>query len=124
MLRNAVSEQTWMTQHNLFAFPETMLSPLLVLVGGHDVSRQEDHPPGVIAYTSDFHGDFSKPHNIRKAYSEIWKAKFSHAFLLILFVLFFPFGSHSFIITVTELLLSSASLVLQQKNCHLKHLFL
>lgn len=78
-----------MTQHNLFAFPETMLSPLLVLVGGHDVSRQEDHPPGVIAYTSDFHGDFSKPHNIRKAYSEIWKAKFSHAFLLILLFFFF-----------------------------------
>lgn len=32
------------------------------------------------------------------------------------FCSFFPFGSHSFIITVTELLLSSASLVLQQKK--------
>ena len=79
MSGNAASEQTWMTQHNLFAFPEATLSPLLVLVGGHRVSEQEDHPPGVIAHISDFHGDLSKPHDMRKAYSEIWKAKFSPA---------------------------------------------
>lgn len=77
-----------MTQHSLLVFSEAMLSPLLVLVGGRVVSGQEDHPPGVTAYTSDFHGDFSKPHDMRKAYSEIWKAKFSHAFTHT-FVLFF-----------------------------------
>lgn len=43
--------------------------------------------------------------------------------LLILLFFFSPFGSHSFIITVTELLLSAAALVPQQKNCHLEHLF-
>lgn len=68
-----------MTQHNLLVFPEATLSPPLVLVGGHGVS-EEDHPPGVIAHTSDFQGDFSKPHDMRKAYLEIWKAKFSQAF--------------------------------------------
>ena len=112
-----------MTQHSLLVFSEAMLSPLLVLVGGHVVSGQKDHPPGVTAYTSDFHGDSPRPHNMRKAYSEIWKAKFSHAFTYT-FVFIFPFGSHSFIITVTELLLSAASLVSQQRNCHFKHLFL
>lgn len=98
-----------------------MLSPLLVLVGGHRVS-EEDHPPGVIAHTSDFHEDFSKPHDMRKAYLEIWKSKFSQA-LTHTFVLFFPFGSHSFIIIVTGLLLPATSLVPFQKNCHLEHLF-
>lgn len=98
-----------------------MLSPLLVLVGGHRVP-EEDHPPGVIAHTSDFHEEFSKSHDMRKAYSEIWKSKFSQA-LIHTFVLFFPFGSHSFIITVTELLFPATSLVPLQKNYHLEHLF-
>lgn len=82
-----------MTLHSLLVFSEAMLSPLLVLVGGHVVSGPKDHPPGVTAHTSDFHGDFSKPYNMRKAYSEIWKAKFSHAFTYT-FVLFFPHLVH------------------------------
>ena len=130
MFKNAAPEQTWMTQHMLIAFPGAMLSFLLMLVGGHDVSGQEDHPPGVIAHTSDFHGDLPKSHGMRKSYSEIWKAEFSPMLLLtFLFSLslsffFFPFGPHSFIIIVTEFLLAASSLVLQQRNCHFEHLFL
>ena len=45
--------------------------------------------------------------------------------LLLTFLLsFFSFGSHSFIIIVTELLLVASSSVLQQRNCHFEHLFL
>ena len=93
MFKNTAPEQTWMTQHTLIAFPGAMLSFLLMLVGGHDVSGQEDHPPGAIAHTSDFHGDLPKSHGMRKSYSEIWKAKFSHAFTYI-FVLSLSFFFH------------------------------
>lgn len=89
MFKNTAPEQPWMTQHRLIAFPGTMLSFLLMLVGGHDVSGQEDHPPGVTAHTSDFHGDLPKSHGMKKAYSEIWKAKFSHAFTYISVLSFF-----------------------------------
>lgn len=125
MFKNTAPEQPWMTQHRLIAFPGTMLIFLLMLVGGHDVSGQEDHPPGVTAHTSDFHGDLPKSHGMKKAYSEIWKAKFSHAFTYIsVLSFFFPFGPHSFIIIATEFLLAASSLVLQQRNCHFEHLFL
>lgn len=55
----------------------------------------------------------------------IWKSgnQNSPRLLHILLFFFFPFGSHSFIIIVTGLLLPATSLVPFQKNCHLEHLF-
>lgn len=69
-------------------------------------SGREDHPLGVTTHTSDFHGNFSKPYGMRKAYSEIWKENSP----MLSLTLVFPapqLGLHSFIMTVIGLLLYS-----------------
>lgn len=115
LFRVVVFEQIRVTQYNLLTSPGAMLSAVLVLVGGRRLlCRKTTHL--VSWHTSDFLGDFSKPHGMSKAYSEIWEAKFSHAFTHT-FVLVFHLV-HVLILQSQKLLLFAASSVFQQRNCH------
>lgn len=79
--------------------------PLCWWVGATSLCKETTHL--VSWHTSDFDGDFSKPHGMSKAYSEI-RRQSSLMLLLTLLFFFSPFGSH-FYITITELFLSAAS---------------
>lgn len=64
-----LSKQEWLSTIYLWSPEPCSFLFLCQWVG----SGREDHPLGVTTHTSDFHGDFSKPYGMRKAYSEIWK---------------------------------------------------
>lgn len=99
-----------------------MLSPLLVLVGGHVVSGQ-DHPPGVIADTFDFHGDFYKPITWGKL---IQKYERQNSPMLLLILLFFFSIWFTFFYYYSHRISSLCCFFSPptEKNCHLEHLFL
>lgn len=108
-------------QTNSIPRNHAQLSPY---VGGWARCLWAGRPRLVSLHTSDFHGDLPKSHGMRKAYSEIWKAKFSHAFTYIFYSFFFPFGPTFFYYYSHRIPSCCFTSLVLQRNCHFEHLFL